>query len=55
MRQALNKAVDEGSPWHLMDELVLTSSLREWGFGNWPQIRENMHYNGSAFIQNSIE
>jgi hypothetical protein len=38
-----------------MDEVVMTSAFKLWGFGNWSQIKEYMDYNGSAFSLQAIE
>jgi len=32
-----------------MDEVVMTTAFKLWGFGNWSQIKEYMDYNASPF------
>jgi hypothetical protein len=43
------------SNWDLMDEVVLTTAFKLWGFGNWGQIKEYLDYNCSPFPLKEIE
>jgi hypothetical protein len=38
-----------------MDEVVLTTAFKLWGFGNWGQIKEYLDYNCSPFPLKEIE
>ncbi len=43
------------SSWDLMDEVLLITAYRIWGYSNWAQIKEYMDYNHSAFPLEEIQ
>ena len=54
VRRALKMSFT-GTKWDLMDEVVLTTAFKLWGFGNWGQIKEYLDYNCSPFPLKEIE
>ena len=54
VRRALRDSFTNSS-WDMMDEVMLTTAFKLWGFGNWGQIKEYLDYNCSPFTHKEIE
>jgi len=42
------------SCWDLMDEVVMMTAFKIWGYGNWGQIKEYLDYNLSPFLLKEV-
>jgi hypothetical protein len=38
-----------------MDEVVMMTAFKLWGYGNWGQIKEYLDYNLSPFLLKEVE